>query len=71
MPMYEYRCRNCGNTFDELVSSTAISDSDIECPGCGKYESEKLMSAFASSGGSSVGYSGGASSAGCGSGGFT
>ena len=49
MPMYEYRCRNCGNTFDELVTSTGINDSDIECPGCGKYESEKLMSAFASS----------------------
>lgn len=69
MPMYEYRCRNCGSTFDELVTSSQ-ADSDISCPECGKYEAEKLMSAFASSGGST---SSSVSSAGssCGSGGFT
>jgi len=67
--MYEYRCRNCGSTFDELVTS-AQADSDIPCPRCGEYEAEKLMSAFASSGGSASSEvaSGGSS---CGTGGFT
>jgi len=67
--MYEYRCRNCGSTFDELVTS-AQAESDIPCPDCGKKEAEKLMSAFASSGGSvSAGAPAGGS--GCGTGGFT
>jgi len=68
MPMYEYRCRSCGATFDELVSSTQ-PESEVACPHCGEYEAEKLMSAFASSGSSSSDYS--ASGASCGTGGFT
>ncbi len=70
MPMYEYRCQSCGAKFDELVSSAQVPDSDVPCPQCGEYESQKLMSAFASSGGGSVSYSGGGSSCG-GSSGFT
>jgi len=70
MPMYEYRCQNCGSKFDELVSSAQVPDSDVACPHCGEYESQKLMSAFASSGGGSVSVAGGGSSCG-GSSGFT
>jgi putative FmdB family regulatory protein len=66
MPMYEYRCQNCGAKFDELVPSAQIPDSDVACPQCGEYEAQKLMSAFASSGGGSVSYAGGGSSS-CGS----
>jgi len=69
MPMYEYRCRECGAKYEELVSSSQTTDSEVQCPECGKYQSEKLMSAFASSGVTSGGYSSSGSS--CGSGGFT
>lgn len=71
MPMYEYRCRNCGHSFDELITSSSIADEDIECPKCGKYQSEKLMSAFASSGGASASVSSVGSGSSCGTGGFT
>ncbi len=68
MPIYEYRCRNCDETFDELIPS-GQPDSEVPCPKCGEYQSEKLMSAFASSGGGASDYSG--SSSECGTGGFT
>ena len=71
MPMYEYHCRNCGNTFDELVSSALVDDTDIQCPDCGENSAEKMMSAFASSGGSSAGSYAGSSAGSCGTGGFT
>ena len=41
MPVYEYRCRNCGATFDVLVrSGTAIA-----CPHCGSSALDKMLSA--------------------------
>ncbi len=69
MPMYEYRCRSCGDRFEELVPSSSIDDSEVACPACGQHAVEKLMSAFASGGtGSSEAVSAGSS---CGTGGFT
>jgi putative FmdB family regulatory protein len=65
MPIFEFRCKNCGYVFEDLVMSST-PDSEIECPNCGTHAAEKLMSAF-SSGSSSGGYS----SAGCGSSGFS
>ncbi len=44
MPMYEYKCRDCGQEFEELVSS---HDELPPCPECGKDKTEKLMSACA------------------------
>lgn len=43
--MFDYRCRNCGNIFEELVFSRTMSDNDIVCPDCNKNESDKLISA--------------------------
>ena len=70
MPMFEFRCRNCGTTFDELVSSSQVKDDDIACPDCGEYAAEKLMSAFTSGGGSSPSYAGSGGGS-CGTAGFT
>lgn len=70
MPMYEFRCRECGHVFEEFVFSSSSSMDDLKCPQCGKHESEKLMSAFSSAASDSgSGYSAPASS--CGSGGFS
>lgn len=46
MPVYEYRCKNCGNSFEYLVlhSSPAAS-----CPACAGQQLEQVISAFAMS----------------------
>ena len=49
MPIYEYRCRNCGNEF-ELLRRLSESDDDIVCEKCGAKQAEKLFSTFAASG---------------------
>ncbi|MEA1971364.1 MAG: zinc ribbon domain-containing protein [Thermodesulfobacteriota bacterium] len=43
MPIYEYICKDCGNKF-ELIRFASDSDSDIECPGCGRKKTEKVVS---------------------------
>ena len=44
MPVYEYRCRSCGNTFSALVASSDTPAEDIECPRCKEHRAEKLLS---------------------------
>lgn len=44
MPIYEYKCSECGNGFEELVFSR---DETPPCPQCGSTVVEKLMSACA------------------------
>ena len=45
MPIYEYRCRKCGELFE---SFRAISDDDsgVECPKCGSANPRRVLSAF-------------------------
>ncbi|MFZ2445335.1 MAG: zinc ribbon domain-containing protein [Syntrophobacteraceae bacterium] len=42
MPLYEYKCRECGNVFERLVIGR---DELVECPKC-RGGVEKLMSEF-------------------------
>ena len=67
MPIYEFKCKNCDHVFEELVFSTNYSSENIICPVCGEKNTDKLMSAFSSSGSATIG-SGSAPS--CGSSGF-
>ncbi|RME23268.1 MAG: zinc ribbon domain-containing protein [Candidatus Zixiibacteriota bacterium] len=60
MPLYEYKCRDCGAQFEELVSA---SDASVRCPKCGSEQTERQLSVFAAG---NTGTSGG--SIGCGSG---
>jgi len=63
MPIYEYRCKECGKVFSKLQSMGATAEG-ITCPACGSPEVERMVSSFASaSSGSSVGA--GASSSSC------
>jgi putative FmdB family regulatory protein len=43
MPIYEYRCAECGHEFEQLqkLSDAAL----VECPACGKPALQKLVSA--------------------------
>jgi putative FmdB family regulatory protein len=49
MPLYEYRCGDCGRRFEELV----FGDPIIECPDCRSRSVQKLLSVFAVSNGES------------------
>jgi len=65
MPIYEYRCENCGESFEKLVK---LSDrnAEVECPACGSKNAKKALSLFG------MGAGKGNSSAGsCGTSGFS
>ncbi|MBM3811061.1 MAG: zinc ribbon domain-containing protein [Acidimicrobiia bacterium] len=52
MPIYEYRCQDCGTSFEKLVRA---SDADgPACPSCGKAHLQQEFSVFAARGGSSA-----------------
>lgn len=78
MPLYEYRCEPCNNTFEALIRN----DSDVaRCPRCGNVQVAKQFSVPASSPTGTLGYTpasapglsamggGGCSRPGCGPGG--
>ncbi len=48
MPIYEYRCKECGHVFSRLQRVGASSDG-VTCPKCGSTEVERMVSTFASS----------------------
>ncbi len=70
MPVFEYKCADCGRKFEELVSS---ADETVNCPSCKSSNAEKQLSTFAASSGSSGSAMpcGAPSAASCGSGGFS
>ena len=51
MPIYEYRCRKCGEVFERIMKVNARGDSLI-CPNCGEKKADKILSMFSSSKGS-------------------
>lgn len=46
MPLFEYRCTQCGEHFERLVSFRA-EQASTPCPKCGATETRKLFSTFA------------------------
>lgn len=51
MPIYEYRCQDCGAAFEALVRS----GEQVRCKGCESERLEKLFSTFAVSSGQGQG----------------
>jgi putative FmdB family regulatory protein len=45
MPIYEYLCADCSDTFEELVSASGADN--VHCPACGSGTVTKLLSSFA------------------------
>jgi putative FmdB family regulatory protein len=68
MPLFKYRCNECHQQFEELVSFS--ESQNVKCPNCQSKNTDKLVSTFATIGGSSV-KSSSAASCGGGSGRFT
>jgi len=44
MPTYDFKCKNCGHSFERFLPIT--DDSEIKCPICG-HSSKRLISAGA------------------------
>lgn len=52
MPIYSYKCKECGEEFDYLVFAKK-DEEEIECRKCGSKNLEKLLSTFGLGGSSS------------------
>lgn len=58
MPMYEYRCTECGRRYEQLRRMSE-ADTNLECPQCASKKVERQISACAIGGGTSGGGNGG------------
>ncbi|MFP3927305.1 MAG: FmdB family zinc ribbon protein [Desulfobacteraceae bacterium] len=71
MPIYEFKCRQCGNTFETLVFASD-GDASPECPECGTRETQRILSSFScGAGGGSTFAQAGSTACGPSSGGFS
>lgn len=48
MPIFEYKCNDCGRKFDVLHKSSATME-EVICPDCQSKNSKKLLSSFSAS----------------------
>ena len=62
MPIFEFKCSECGNPFEELVFG---SSAQVSCPECDSVEVEKMISTFASKIAGGSNFSAGVSAAAC------
>jgi len=44
MPIFEYKCRDCGSQFEKIVASSSAS---VHCGNCESPHVDKLISVFA------------------------
>jgi len=52
MPIYEYRCQQCGELFEKFVRSISRLG-EVQCPHCGSAQTARSLSVFSSTSGSS------------------
>ncbi len=50
MPLFEYKCNECGSTF-ELWQQIATGRESVHCPSCGQGHPQRLLSTFATAAG--------------------
>lgn len=50
MPMYEYRCAECGLIYEQLKRMSE-ADTDLICPNCKSEEVQRMVSACSIGGG--------------------
>ncbi len=52
MPVYSYKCKDCGKEFDILVG-VGEGNEELKCEKCGSKDIERLLSIFGTGGSSS------------------
>jgi putative FmdB family regulatory protein len=45
MPIFEYRCADCGTRFEKLIRRSSDTDA-LECPSCGQKHLNQELSTF-------------------------
>ncbi|MCC6860795.1 MAG: zinc ribbon domain-containing protein [Bryobacterales bacterium] len=53
MPIYEYRCADCGTKFEKLVRNAGEA-AVLECPSCGQKRLDQQLSTFSAHAGGSA-----------------
>jgi len=46
MPIYEFKCNDCGKNFKSLIGVVA-GNNEVRCPECGSKNLTRLLSVFA------------------------
>jgi putative FmdB family regulatory protein len=46
MPIYEYKCQDCGSKFEKLVRRSSEA-AELACPSCGQNHLQQELSTFA------------------------
>ncbi|MFH1843275.1 MAG: zinc ribbon domain-containing protein [bacterium] len=46
MPIYEFNCRQCGSSFEEILSFAELETETLRCPQCGSESVERGFSTF-------------------------
>lgn len=46
MPVFDFKCQECGHKFDIVVSNR--NKDQVKCPNCGADKVQQLLSAFSS-----------------------
>ncbi len=64
MPIYEFKCDDCTDDFEEFVRNAAAVN-QVTCPTCGSEKVTKRLSTFASRAGGSLSSSSAASASSC------
>ena len=62
MPIYEYRCSDCGHEFELLVG---VNQENIACPACEGADCKRILSVFGFASGGKFTSSKGSACAGC------
>jgi putative FmdB family regulatory protein len=56
MPIFEYRCDDCGGSFEKLIRRAAEKE-ELRCPACGKDHVTQQLSTFSAHSGGGKGKS--------------
>jgi len=46
MPIFEFNCRQCGGSFEEILSFAELETKTLHCPKCGSESVERGFSTF-------------------------
>lgn len=46
MPMYEFKCMDCGEVFTVKMSVMEMENTKVTCPKCGSEKVMKMISSF-------------------------